>query len=133
MKKFRDETDEKKIELFNALENDSLSVYGGEEDVFYRAEYIVPHGIYKVIKRPMSIDWSVLKDEYICAAMDKNGESWAYTTGPKIYLGGYFCCAEGKLCFLNGLKSYDPGTVDWKDSLIWRPGYSPDKKENNNG
>lgn len=128
MKKFRDMTDSEKLEIINAMiVGDPLEIYASEIWFNERSGSIWMDAIYRIPKRPMSIDWSVLKDEYICAAMDKDGESWAYTTAPKKYSGGYYCTTEGKICCLNGLKSYDPGTVDWQDSLIWRPGYGYNK------
>jgi hypothetical protein len=69
----------------------------------------------------MSIDWSVLKDEYICAARDERGSAFVYQAEPTI---GDTLWGGGRVFHeITALKSYDPGTVDWTESLIWRPGY----------
>jgi hypothetical protein len=72
----------------------------------------------------MSIDWSVLRDEFICAAKDSDDQGFAMTAAPKKDEGAWFC-PDGDYARLEALKSFDPGTVGWTESLIWRPGFEP--------
>ncbi len=131
MKKFRDMTDSEKLEIINAMSaGDPIECYllspiaGYHWHASDKAESIWLDNCYRIPKCQMSIDWSVLKDEYICAAMDKNGASFAYTHVQKICISAGVWDGE-EAQEITGLKSYDSGTVDWQDSLIWRPGHEP--------
>lgn len=130
MKKFRDMTDSEKLEIINAIlqrqrvrvaidENFAWCDVGGGNCISFDCYYRIP-------KRPMSIDWDALKDEYICAARDAFGTPYAYTKEPKTEYGQWmFKSHDTKAVPIISLKSYDPGTVEWDESLIWRPGHEP--------
>lgn len=130
MKKFRDMTDSEKLEIINAMiagqaVDCSGEAYDGKWMPVDSTTVIRINDCYRIPKRPMSIDWSVLKDEYICASMNKYDQSYAYKAKPEQEAEGW---VSGHGYYkINGLKSYDPGTVDWQDSLIWRPGYGDNK------
>lgn len=51
---------------------------------------------------------------------DKSGV--AATVRPYIAYGGWWL-AKGRVVDLRGFASFAPGTCDWKDSLVMRPGY----------
>lgn len=129
MKKFRDMTDSEKLEIISAMivgdpiECYLLSPAGYNWVLSYSCQSIWLDNCYRIPKRQMSIDWSVLKDEYICAARDPNGVAYAFVHKPE--KEGYWLSIDMDSAQIDHLKSYDPGTVDWKDSLIWRPGYEP--------
>lgn len=130
MKKFRDMADSEKLEVINAMIAGDPVDYCEREGfkmnpVDKGLPFVCMDFYYQINARPMSIDWSVLKDEYICAATDIDGDAFSYHEKPELCRSGW---DTGKPYFkLNGLKSYDPGTVDWQDSLIWRPGYGDNK------
>lgn len=131
MKKFRDMTDSEKLEIISAMivgdpiECYLLSTAGYNWVLSDSCQSIWLDNCYRIPKRPMSIDWSVLKDEYICAAKESGRCAYVHTQKPfKVDYGWH---STGEIFCIAGLKSYDPGTVDWKDSLIWRPGYGDNK------
>ncbi len=73
--------------------------------------------------KPMTVPWDAIKPEYICAARDKFGAVFCYAGEPdrkSIVWEGNVAMAR-----IDHLVGYDPGEVDWKDSLIWRPGFEP--------
>lgn len=133
MKKFRDMTDSEKLEIINAMiAGDPLEI-SCNDCTWYDSkdcqQFIVIDYYYRIPKRPMSIDWSVLKDEFICAARDRFGHPLAFTHAPSNRSDEGWSWDNtaydfGDCCNIKGLKSYDPGTVDWAESLIWRPGYA---------
>ncbi len=127
MKKFRDMTDSEIIEVVRAIFERNIVKYKPVENTesyhVYKNDYIDVDGYYEIPKRPMSIDWIALKDEYICAATDIDGDAFAYHEEPELCRSGWG--TGGPYFRLNGLKSYDPGQVNWRDSLIWRPGHEP--------
>ena len=125
MKKFRDMTNSEKLEIINAMiAGDRVETTGTNLHWCYATGGVALDRVYRIPKRPMSIDWSVLKDGYICAAREPSGLACAYTKEP-------FCDERGwdenggDDTFVHSLKSYDSGTVDWENSLIWRPGFEP--------
>ena len=126
MKKFRDMTDSEKLEIINAMiAGERVETTGTNGDWWYATGGVALDKVYRIPKRPMSIDWSVLKDEYICAAIDKNGNPYAYITEPFVCRDVWKTKVGCHRVNISGLKSCDTGTVDWQDSLIWRPGFEP--------
>lgn len=128
MKKFRDMTDSEKLEIINAMINgEPLEIYqldrGGYRwnEATAITESIWITMCYRIPKRPMSIDWSVLKDEFICAARNQYEQATAFTDEPRQQAGVWM--HNGIAAGIEHLKSYDPGTVEWGESLIWRPEY----------
>ena len=69
------------------------------------------------------VDWSVLIDEIIHIARDEDDRVWGYIVKPYFFEDDGVWRAEEKCYCLDGLKSISPGTCDWRDSLIVRPGY----------
>lgn len=65
-----------------------------------------------------SIDWSHVAPECKWLARDKNGECSLFTERPSL---------EERIWFVNGwlkaspFASLNPGTCDWRDSLVKRP------------
>lgn len=85
------------------------------EDCCYRAKPAEP-------TKP-KIPWDILADELICAARDEYGLIFAYTEDPLLITEYWWTEARHqKLSFLK----IDPGTCDWKDSLVYRPGHEPE-------
>lgn len=74
---------------------------------------------------PDSIDWSHVHDDLICMARDSNGRCFAYSKKPVLHGNGYWWLG-GWAIPINGFASYRRGNADWKDSLVWRPGYGPE-------
>lgn len=128
MKKFRDMTDSDKLEIINAMiAGERVETTCEKGDWWYATGGVNFNKVYRIPKRPMSIDWSVLKDEYICAARDKSGHGYAYKKEPTKDACTWDVDDSSDAIWICPLTSYDPGTVDWQDSLIWRPGYGDNK------
>ena len=78
---------------------------------------------YRIAPEPLipdSIDWSHVADDVVAMARnDGNKTSTLFKSIP--FIKDWWCgdvCADSK-CF----ASYRRGTVDWKDSLVIRPGH----------
>lgn len=123
MKKFRDMADSEKLEIIKNKQLGFVELYTDAGWIGACSDSLSFEQIYRIKTRPMSIDWSVLKDEFICAAKDSDDQGFAMTATPKKDEGAWFC-PDGDYARLEALKSFDPGTVGWTESLIWRPGYA---------
>lgn len=67
-----------------------------------------------------SINWSHVSDEYNWLAQEESGTAVLHSTKPtKLATLWYSPCASNAKPF----RSYIPGTCDWEDSLVMRPGY----------
>lgn len=131
MKKFRDMTDSEKLEIINAMINgDPVEGRHHEHEVVSLSLCLGVNfdTFYRIPKRPISIDWDVLKDEYICAARDRYDHAFGYMEKPEKTAVGWY--SPMCVAYLNAIKSYDPGTIEWDESLIWRPGYEPKGDQN---
>ena len=67
------------------------------------------------------IPWDVIKDEFKWAARDEIGSIWVYERKPelKVPVGEWISRACHRV--LGFELRVDPGTCDWKDSLVERP------------
>ncbi len=83
------------------------------------------HGsaVYRAVRpapKPMTVPWDAIRPEYICAAKDDGALAYCYSAPPRpdrdMWLGA---AAYVRIDHLTG---YDPGEVDWKDSLQWAQG-----------
>ena len=72
------------------------------------------------------IPWDAIKDEYKWAARDSSGKVWIYTSIPEVSPSfGSWDTPLGRgpqiADFISRSLKVDPGTCDWKDSLVQRP------------
>lgn len=77
---------------------------------------------YRIAKTPDSINWDHVAPEFKYMARDQDGYSYLYNGYPSP-TGGIWCtfeCLRPLSTF--AFSSYKRGTVDWKDSLVIRPG-----------
>lgn len=95
---------------------------------------------YRIAPKPNtkpSIDWGPISPKLICLAQDENRKGYLYSYPPVVRDQIDGDCRLG--CWLTGKAeelivaadifiSYKPGTCDWKDSLVYRPGYEPKAK-----
>lgn len=82
------------------------------------------HWTYRAIPAPKtkpSADWSHAAPECIWLARDRDGEGYFYDQKPSRGEGGWWS-SDGKFRKASVLASYDPGTCDWTESLVCRPG-----------
>lgn len=85
--------------------------------------------IYRVAHEKDTISWDHVADEFICMARDANGICCLYTETPQMYHNRWDVEAT-RFFHANGIASYKPGTCDWKDSLVFRPGHEPKGEQN---
>ena len=69
------------------------------------------------------IPWEFIKEEYKWAARSAEGLVFAYTQKPDMYSHCCWTSVGISDCRLidTELWDFDPGTCDWKDSLVERP------------
>ena len=72
-------------------------------------------------KTPDTINWEHVAPEYNFMARDRDGNVWLY--GAKPQANGDIWCFGGAGDHARTLSSYRRGTVEWKDSIVIRPGY----------
>lgn len=81
-----------------------------------------PAWIYRAVSAKPSIDWSHVRAEFNWLASDEEGAR-LYSRKPSfIELDVWESVNGGKVADANAFASYTPGTCDWRDSLICRPG-----------
>ena len=68
-----------------------------------------------------SVDWSHVADDLNWLATHPAGFPTLSSNQPKIMGRGWL--AAGHFVRANVFASYTPGTCDWRDSLVKRPGY----------
>ena len=71
-----------------------------------------------------TVPWEVVADKWICAARDENGKIYLYDDRPTLFKSAWYSLGQNVNCSM--LKA-DPGTCDWKDSLVYRPGCEPEE------
>ena len=80
-------------------------------------------GVYRAVRsaptKP-SINWDHVADEFIAMATDKNQFAWLYKEIPNDR--EVYWTSRGGGTPANAFSSYTPGTCDWRDSLVIRPG-----------
>ena len=81
---------------------------------------------YIIRKKPVpltkpDIPWDAIKDEYKWVARDRSGAIWVYEEEPKSRSFAGEWGGSGRTTLLGSAVRMDPGTCDWKDSLVERP------------
>ena len=77
-----------------------------------------PVEVIKSLTKP-SIDWSHVSSEYNYLVQDSDGEGYLCGEEPSRVKSGWN--AGSPNISATAFTSYDPGTCDWKDSLVKRP------------
>lgn len=75
---------------------------------------------YRIAKTPDSIDWSHVAPEFKYMARDESEVPYVY--GDKPYISTDNWMTRSDVACVRHFSSYKRGTVDWKDSLVIRPG-----------
>ena len=84
-------------------------------NVIYRAVRPVP-------TKP-SINWDHVADEFIAMATEEDKDTWLYEKIPTDKDFGWVSCRDHTTSPADSFASFVPGTCDWRDSLVIRPGY----------
>ena len=101
---------------------DDLSIsYTSDGKVYAEGNVtLFPHPVevVKSVTKP-SIDWSHVSSEYNYLAQDSDGEGYLCGEKPLRVKSGW--SAETPYIRATAFTSYEPGTCDWRDSLVKRP------------
>lgn len=76
---------------------------------------------YRIAKTPDTINWDHVAPEFKYMAKDKGGFGYIYANRPSIK-DDVWAADGGKVTKPENYASYRKGTVDWKESLVIRPG-----------
>jgi hypothetical protein len=68
-----------------------------------------------------SINWVHVADKFVAMATDAGGVTWLHDKTPT--RGKVTWCGSSDYTVAHTFASFIPGTCDWKDSLVLRPGY----------
>jgi len=88
----------------------------------------MPNNVYRARPAPVtkpSIDWSHVAEGWNWLAVDANSLAYVYEHLPEWGESGWM--SSGGLTNAPVFASYRPGTCDWRDSLICRPGFEVPK------
>ena len=90
--------------------------------VLNTAQALFPHPV-EVIKKVTkpSINWDNVHSKFNYLAQDADGSAWLYAEKPQINHSSHWSVVLGGHAKADSHASYDPGTCDWKDSLVERP------------
>lgn len=115
--------------LLAAHRGERIEAYGCGEWYTARPAWgkSVPYRIAPEPKTPDTINWEHVAPEYNFMARDADGDVFAYRVAPEM-CGRQWKYGKndriGEARRIDTLfASYRRGTVDWKDSLVIRPGY----------
>lgn len=112
----------------------TLKAHGGPYEIWYGTwAEAYPTWIFDAIYRAKtvaltkpSINWDHVAPQFVAMATDSYGYSRLFEEQPTAIKGtGYYQDGWGQMVHTHA--SFIPGTCDWKDSLLMRPGYGGDK------
>lgn len=109
-----------------------MQAYVDGEDIEYMSAdgnwYLKPHRHvwsydteYRIAKTIDTINWDHVAPEFKYMAKDKGGFGYIYANRPSIK-DDVWAADGGKVTKPENYASYRKGTVDWKESLVIRPG-----------
>lgn len=75
---------------------------------------------YRVAETKPSINWNHVSKDFNYLAEDRDGFAFLYRSRPTASTSEWF---SENIHPVVGFASFKPGTCDWKDSLVVRPGY----------
>lgn len=83
---------------------------------------------YRTAPKKPEINWDHVSDKYNYLAMDRNKDAFLYDSMPVIETPNPNWRHHGSsFVGVKVLKSYIPGTCDWKESIVTRPGFEVDQ------
>jgi hypothetical protein len=84
--------------------------------------------IYRIAPEPLvpdSINWDHVAPEWKWLARDENGKAYLFAEKPRMVRTEWISCPAAS--HASSFASYRRGTVDWRDSLVIRPGHESSK------
>lgn len=113
---------EAQIALLDAMMEGRAENYSSALVKWVKADALALDGIYRILPTSDTVDWSHISPEYNYMVRDSGGTIGFHRRMPRCDLEGFWL--EGAWVITPKiLASYRRGTVDWKDSLVVRPGY----------
>jgi hypothetical protein len=110
-----------KAELETAHKEGRVVFMGHDPEWYSKTEpKFISYLTYRITKPKPSIDWDHVADWVTCMTTTSEGNSYHWEYQPVAGECGWY--NGGKWASAEGFKSYRPGTCDWKDSLVMRPG-----------
>ena len=91
-----------------------------------KCPYWSPWTAYRVKPKPPtkpSINWDHVSDKYNYLVENKSGGALLSNARPTERHYGFWQVTGGSVGTAKTFASYKPGTCDWKDSLVCRPGF----------
>lgn len=82
-----------------------------------------PNNTYRAKPAPLtkpSIEWAHVAPRWRWLARDNSGVSWLYESEPNLGGGSYWNSIYQSI-LATAFFSFNPGTCDWRDSLVQRP------------
>ena len=118
-----EEVDYPVVVVFNRNDDENVITYTADGR-FHEAGNVTlftyPVEIVKAAVKP-SIDWDHVHSKFKYLAQDADGSAWLYAEKPQINHSSHWSGVLGGHAKAESHATYDPGTCDWKDSLIERP------------
>jgi len=133
MKKFGELTRNEQFEIFSAWLDGKKIEFLDPEGVEWI--YIGPPAwrsgcIYRIASTKPSANWDHVHPDYNYLATDACGKSYFYPRMPNKNKGAWVPLNSGCYPVAEVFISFKPGTCDWQDSLVVRPGYEEARFKN---
>lgn len=116
--------DDEQIQL---MEHDgAIEAYYGGQDMFLQIDspswrrIVVYRAVRPALTKP-SINWDHVADEFIAMVTDENKSTWLYEKIPND-IDLYWDDGRNAIP-ARTFSSFVPGTCDWRNSLVIRPGF----------
>ena len=122
-KAFRDMTPEERSAIVEAgISRAGIDVYSHADGGWVEADYEVklPENAYRTRPRQLVIPWEHIKPEYKWAAMDADGEVYAFDLRPSDDADQWVPTGD-KAIMINGVLNINTAGIDWRESLTARP------------
>lgn len=119
-KAFRDMTPEERSAIVEAWLDGGVETFGVTEWLPAASNFIVHDLPYRTRPRQLVIPWEVIKPEYRWAAMDADGEVYAFDIRPSDDADQWVPTGDNAI-MINGVINIDTTGIDWRESLTARP------------
>ena len=122
-KPFSELTDEEQACLARACTEDKIQ-YWNVNEWEYTGILCNSKNIYRTEPNPLKsqIPWDLIDDKFVAFAVDKDMSAWFFTAKPRIKALRNAWLSQDGIHFEAILK-LDLNGIDWKESLVMRPGY----------
>lgn len=119
---FKDLSDANKLLIINNLDKVEFFIPYDNHLWFKKIDSKIDlEGVYRIVSTKPSINWDHVSDIYKYMATDKSGSTYLFDNIPILSIDHMIWCkSSGRTIGVSGFKSFNPGTCDWRDSLVQR-------------